>query len=87
MVSVMSKEQTRGQRAAALAAQAQPQTSEPIKPAPLTPEQEAEQTARVNKCSEGIKALLKEHRCILTVPTLDISTGRMFPQIQLRAQP
>ncbi len=80
----MSKEQTRGQRAAALAAQAQDQPM--AKPVPLTPEQEAEQTARVNKCSEGIRALLKEHRCILTVPTLDISTGRMFPQIQLRAQ-
>lgn len=81
----MSKEATRGQRAEALAKQsiAPRELKQPVR----TPEQEAEQQARVEKCSEAIKNLLKEHNCILTVPTLDISTGRMFPQIQLRAQP
>ncbi len=56
-------------------------------PQPQTKEQKAEQQARVEKCGEAIKALLAEHRCILTVPTIDISTGRVFPEIQLRAQP
>lgn len=61
--------------------------SETPKPQPQTEEQKADQQARVEKASEAIKAILVEHRCILTVPTLDISTGRVFPQIQLRAQP
>ncbi len=64
-------------------------TSEPEapKPKPLTPEQEAEMAERVERAQAKIKTVLEEERCIITVPTLDISTGRIWPNVKLQAKP
>ncbi len=69
-------------------------TAQPVtNPTPEVPAKETVQEtdeqrqARVNRCNQAIREALKADNCILTVPSLDISSGRVFAQIILKAQP
>jgi hypothetical protein len=49
-------------------------------------ETDEQRQERVDRANKAIREVLKAENCILTVPSLDISTGRVFAQIVLRAQ-
>lgn len=48
---------------------------------------EDEQQQRAALCNKELAELMLKHNCVLTVPTLDISTGRIWPRIQVFAKP
>ena len=48
---------------------------------------EKEKMDREKSCGLAIRDVLKTHNCILTVPSIDISTGKILPTIQIRANP
>lgn len=58
----------------------------PLEAAPNVSETDTDREGRVNRANQAIRDILKQENCILMVPSLDISTGRVFPQIQVIAQ-
>jgi len=50
-------------------------------------EETPEMMERREVCGKAIREVLKTHNCILTVPSIDISTGRILPTIQIKAVP
>ncbi len=63
-----------------------PTTQDAPTPTVVQETDEARQ-ARVNRANQAIREVLTKETCILMVPNLDISSGRVFPQIQVVAQP
>ncbi len=56
-------------------------------PTQPTVETDEQKEARLKTASEALTALLKEHRVSLNVSKLDISSGKIWPQIDLIALP
>ncbi len=58
-------------------------------PAPESNVQETDEArqARVDRAGGAIRQVLQAESCVLTVPTLDISTGRVFARIEIFAGP
>ncbi len=52
----------------------------------LVSEAAEERKARVDRANQAIREILTAEHCVLTVPKLDISTGRVFAEIVLLAQ-
>lgn len=42
---------------------------------------------RAAQCNKELGELMLKYNCVLTVPTLDISTGRIWPRIQVFPKP
>lgn len=62
------------------------QSTPPTKGTPNVSETDEQREERVNRANQAIREILKKENCILMVPVLDISTGRVFPKIQVVAQ-
>lgn len=43
--------------------------------------------SRVKACNDAIREALQKYDCMLQVPKLDISTGRIFPIVQVTPKP
>jgi len=48
-------------------------------------ETEAERDARIDRATLAIREILKKETCTIMVPTLDISSGRVFPKVEVVA--
>jgi hypothetical protein len=59
----------------------------PTPTAAFVPETEDARDARAQACGKELRDLLKKYNCAITVPTLDISTGRIWPKVEIFAKP